>query len=86
MARTSFWHGPCSFSVALDEAPRAQLARLAQEIERLRQDAMFWQRSGSPETAQELRALVVLLRGTVERIEHGLFRSSRRGVPTLFDP
>jgi hypothetical protein len=74
------------FDVMLDENPRAQVARLAREIERLRQDAGFWQRSGKPETARELRALVVLLEGTVERIERRLLRAGRRGVPSLFDP
>ena len=87
MARISFWHGPCFSGVAFDETPRAQLQRLAHEVERLHQDAVFWQRSGRPETAQELRTLLVLLRATVERIERRLLRSERRrGVPALFDP
>ena len=86
MARMPFWHGPCSSGMIVEESPRTQLARLTREIERLRQDAGFWQRSGRPETAEELRTLVVLLEATAKRIEHGLFRSRRRGVPTLFDP
>jgi hypothetical protein len=87
MAHTSFWLARAMlFDTMVDEDPRAQLARLAREIERLRQDAKFWQRSGKPETAQELRALLVLLEGTVERIERRLLRVGRRGVPTLFDP
>lgn len=86
MARVPLWHDPCSFGVALAETRRTQLERLAREVERLRQDAAFWQRTGNPETARELRALLALLDRTVERIERELCLPRRRGVPSLFDP
>lgn len=72
--------------MVLDERPDEQLRRLAQQVARLRRDATVWQRAGRPDTAEELRTLIVILEGTVDLLRRDLFAPPRRRVPTLFDP
>ena len=63
-----------------------QLRRLRAQLDRLRHDAAAWRAAGKPETAEELHALVIVLRDIVESIARARSRSGRTTEPSPFDP